>query len=99
MREIEDFDRASGAAPAQPPAKKDAPVAKRSSEVAETGEAGAMSRVRWALIAAIGAGVVGFFVGMVLGILPGVDPWGTGIGAALGGALIGLLGGPPKWLR
>lgn len=99
MKEIEEFDKSSGAAPAAPTPQPtgSAEVAKKqSSEVAERGSG---SRAKWAAIAAVGAGVVGFLVGSVLFILPGVDGWSTGLGAALGGAVVAFVSGPPKWLR
>lgn len=99
MKEIEDFDRASGA-PAPPPAATPAgssDVAKRpSSEVAESGSG---SRGRWAAIAAVGAAVVGFMLGSVLWFLPSVNGPSMALGSALGAALVAFLSGPPKWMR
>lgn len=100
MKEIEDFDRASGHAPAgQPAAAQSAPsgeVAKRSDQVAERGSG---SRGKWAAIAAVGAGVAGFLVGSVLWFLPYVNGPSMALGSALGAAIVAFLSGPPRWLR
>lgn len=98
MKEIEEFDRSTGASPAAPTPQPtgSAEVAKRSSDVAERSSG---SRGKWAVIAAVGAAVAGFFVGSVLWFLPYVNGPSMALGSALGAALVALISGPPKWLR
>ena len=97
LREIDQMNAAekAGGEQAVVPSKKGKEVASD-----DDGEDGGRSpRFTWALIAAAGAGGVGFLAGLFLAFLPLVSPLDTAVGAALGGFIVALLSGPPKWLR
>jgi hypothetical protein len=54
-------------------------------------------RFGFAVLAALGSGVIGAVGGLLLWFVPFIGPITTGAGAALGGFLTALIAGPPRW--
>lgn len=54
-------------------------------------------RLAFAVLAALGSGVVGAFGGLLLWFVPFIGPITMGVGAAFGGLLTALIAGPPRW--
>ena len=54
-------------------------------------------RFAFAVLAALGSGVIGALGGLLLWFVPFIGPITTGAGAALGGFLTALIAGPPRW--
>jgi hypothetical protein len=73
-------------------------VAKNDNLPAKSGESGG-GRLAFAVVAAVGAGVVTFGVGAFLWLVPFINPSALdmGFGGAIAGFITALLAGPPRW--